>query len=508
MLLMGLDVGTTSVKAAVFDCEGRQISLASARTRVSFPAPGQAEQEASRVWAALLSVTREAALASGGEPIAAMSLSTQGDAVVPVDGNGQALSLFHLGMDYRCQPHAEAFANEFGGYELFRRTGMRPHAINTLCKIRCIRETMPEIRQNAAAYRTYTDYLLALLGAEQAVIDLTMASRTMAMAVNDTVWDGELVEAAGIKPGQLSKPVASGTVVGQLSRSAAESIGAPCALSEQTLLVAGAHDQVCAAVGAGVVRPGMALDSHGTAEVVSRVLDTPCLTRAMYGAGFPCYRFAGEGRWFTFSLNHAAGLLLRHFAGTYCAEERARADVSGEDLFDLILGGAASKPTNLIILPYLNGRGTPINDQGLTGLIAGLTLSTSRAEIARAILESLAYDMLANLDAAEAAGFHTSSLRCVGGGARGRLNLSIKADVTGREAVTLAHPEAACFGAALLAGIGAKAFDSVDDAARLARVRNIIQPDPQRHAYYSGRYELFNQFYERSHDLLKQAAVR
>jgi xylulokinase len=502
MLLMGLDIGTTSVKAAVFDYEGQQQSQAAARTSVTFPAPGQAEQDAEHVWIMLLSVMREAVIGLN-EPITALSLSVQGDAVVPVDERGRVLSPFHLGMDYRCQYQAEAYADEFGGFELFRRTGMRPHAMNTLCKIRGFAETMPELHRQSRTYQTYADYLLARLGADEPVIDLTMASRTMGMAIGGTVWDEELLQAAGIKPGQMSKPVASGTISGMLSRSVVYRLGVPTILTEQTLIVTGAHDQVCAAIGAGVISPGLALDSHGTAEVVSRVLDEPCLTQAMYDAGFPCYRFAGANRWFTFSLNHTAGLLLKYFMDTYCTGELIRASESGADPYDLLLDGAANSPSHLIVLPYLNGRGTPVNDLDAAGLIAGITLNTTRTEIARAILESLAFDLRVNLDAAEATGFKTASLRCTGGGACGSLNLHIKADITNREVATLKNSEAACFGAALLAGIGAGAFRSLEDSARLAEVKDVIAPDTARAEYYSERFLLFNRLYEANQNLLK-----
>lgn len=497
MLLMGLDVGTTSVKAALFTPDGECRSLHSARTRFESPRPGYAEQDARAVFNALKAVMGAAVREAGGM-IAALSVSVQGDAVVPVDAQYTPIAPVQLGMDYRCQRQADAFEGAFGGSALFERTGMRPHPMNSLSKIRYITEEMPDVAARARWYMTYSDYILAQLGAEEPVIDESMASRTMAYNLREGAWDDELLRAAGIDAGQLARPVPSGTAVGRIDRTLAEGLG----IDPNALLVAGGHDQVCAAVGAGLGLEGVALDSHGTAEVVSTVLDRPNLSRGMYEAGFPCYRYAQHQRYFTFSLNHVSGLLLSEFVREYCAEERMRAQETHGSAYDLLLNDLGEAPSPLLLLPYVNGRGTPVNDLGAKGLVAGLTLQTTRADVARAILEAQAFDLRANLNALQGAGIPIHELRCVGGGAKSAAGLQLKADITGREVATLRQREAACFGAAILAGTACGAYRDISEARSLIQIDRTFAPGDVWRAHYDARYQAYEALYRATRPIL------
>lgn len=497
MLLMGLDIGTTSVKASVFTPEGACVALFSAATRIDAPGPGIAQQDAPGVFDALCRVMEQAARTAKGQ-IAALAVSVQGDAIVPVDEHLAPLAPVQLGMDYRCLRQAEAFEREFGGEVLFHRTGMAPHPLNSLCKIRHIVEEMPEVAARTRWYMTYSDYILARLGVEQPVIDESMASRTMGWSLREGAWDEQLLRAAGIDRAQLARPVRSGAVAGTIDRVLAEKLG----IHPAAKLVTGGHDQVCAAVGAGLGRAGVALDSHGTAEVVSTVLPQPVLSPAMYGAGFPCYRYADGNSHFTFALNHVSGLLLSEFVREYCAPERMQAEQGGASAYDLLLERVEERPSRLMVLPYVNGRGTPIGDTGARGLIAGLTLSSTRADVARAILEGLALDLCANLAALEAADVPVTELRCVGGGAKSAVGLQLKADVTGREVITLRQREAACLGAAILAGVASGAYQSVGQARHIVQVDRVYAPDEGRRAHYAARYQAFEQLYRATRPIL------
>lgn len=497
MYLMGLDVGTTGVKAAVFSEDGKLAGYGFEEYAVSCPRPGYAEQDAELVFQAALRVMEKAAFPVRGE-IEAIGVSVQGDAVMPVDAGFHPVAPVQLGMDYRCRKQADAFARAFGAEAIFTRTGMAPHPLNSLCKMRNYIEETPEIDDKARYYMTYADFILARLGAGMPVIDYTMATRTMGIDLMTLDWDDSLLNAAGLDRSRLSKPVPSGIAVGMLSKDIARATG----IAKGAKLVTGGHDQTCAAVGAGVVQPDLALDSHGTAEVVSSALAGVNTSKAMFRAGFPCYAHAVSGHYFTFSLNHTGGILLKWYIENFCESDVERAKARGVSPYAQVLDAAEDRPSSLLALPYLGGKCTPDWNMNAKGLIAGLRLSTTRYEVARAVLESLCFDLRENTEALRAAGVPINALRCVGGGAKSPLGLQLKADITGLSVYTLAVREAACLGAALLAGIAMGVYSNAQDAAQVVRLDTCYDPDPARVQFYQERYSLYRKLYAQNRALL------
>lgn len=494
--LMGLDVGTTGVKAAVFDEEGNLHGYGFEEYAVLSPGQGLAEQDGDAVFAAAKRVMATAAAAVGGE-IHAIGLSVQGDAVTAIGQNGENLIHFHLGMDYRAEGQAEAFRQEYGDTALYALTGMRSHPMNSLCKIRWLTENQPALTERTWKYMTYADFLLYRLGADEPVIDEGMAGRTMGLRLEEGTWDADLLGRAGIGADRLSRPVPSGTVVGRLRPAVARETG----IRTAPLLVAGGHDQACAALGAGLTAPGRALDSHGTAEVVSAVLAPGQGGDALYAGFYPRNRYVLPGRAFTFSLNHTAGILLRWFVEGFCGEDRVPAEQTGARLYEYVLARAGNQPAPVLVLPYFSGSGTPECDLLAKGMIVGLDLNTTRYEIARGIVEALAFDMRRNLRAMQQAGLPITELRCAGGGARSPIGLQIKADISGLPVCTLRVREAACLGAALLAGIGAGVYADGEQAAAVVATDATYEPGAQR-AAYDARFALYEALYPANRDIL------
>ncbi|WP_455381141.1 FGGY-family carbohydrate kinase, partial [Salinispira pacifica] len=300
MHLIGLDVGTTGCKAVVFDESGGELSRAYREYGIDTDDRGKAEQDAEEVWRLACEVLSEAAewaaTASGPLRSAALSVSVQGDAIIAVDAAGKALCPAQLGMDYRPASYARRTAEVFGEFELFERTGMRPHALNSFVKLLWLRDNYGDAYTRADRIVTYADFVNRKLGAGFS-IDLTMASRTMAFNLMDRRWDREILDAFDISPALFSDPVESGTSLGRIDRSLAHQLGLP----EETILVSGAHDQPAGGVGAGVVGDGTALDSTGTAEVLSVAFPAPALSREMFDGYYPCYLHAVPGQYFTFA---------------------------------------------------------------------------------------------------------------------------------------------------------------------------------------------------------------
>ncbi|MBK9139085.1 MAG: hypothetical protein IPM17_10040 [Verrucomicrobia bacterium] len=489
MPLIGLDIGTTGCKAVVFDPDGRMRARAFREYGVVCDAPAKAEQDAEQVWMLAKEALREAVAASGARNAKALSVSVQGDAIIPVDRDFRALHPAILGMDYRSAPQARRCAELFGEFELFQRTGMRPHPLNSLTKVLLLRELAPAVFERAWKIVTYADFILGKLGAE-AVMDWTMASRTMAFDLAAGEWSGQIHERLGLRTDLWSPVAPSGQVVGKLRPALADELGLPPELA----LVTGGHDQTCAALGAGVVRPGRGVVSTGTAEVLSTAFDRPVLSRAMFDGFYPCYRHVKADMFFTFGLNHSGGISLRWWRDQFAAAEVAEARARGLDPYQVIDERLPEAPSPVLVLPHFTGRGTPTCDLTARGVIAGLTLSTTRHDVAKAVLEGLCFELRANLETWEAAGLHVTELVAVGGGAKSARWLQLKADVLNRPIRTLRCAEAACLGAALLAGTAIGIYASLDEAvaATVVADREFL-PVPDRVAHYRERAVLYEQ---------------
>lgn len=489
MSLIGLDIGTTGCKAILFDEAGGILSQASREYSILTPEPDRAEQDAERVWQLVRETLKEAVATNRGEPPQAMALSVQGEAVIPVDGDGRALRHAILGMDTRTGEQNRWLVEQFGAEELFRRTGMPVHTINTLPKLLWLQKHEPEVWSRAHQFLLYEDFFLRRLGGA-ATISPCLASRTQMYDLTVGGWAGEILTPCGIDAGRLA-PIREGAV-GTLRKDLAAELG----LRSEVLLAAGGHDQACAALGSGVVRQGRAMVSTGTAEVVEVAMAEPALSDALRDGGISIYRHVVPGLYLAMTLNHSGGLLLRWFRDTLARAECEQAGRTGVDAYDFILARAPKGPTSLMVLPHFAGSGTPTLDTSSRGAILGLDFAIDVPALAKAILEGLTFELRINLDLLRSAGITIEELHAVGGGARSPLWLQLKADIC---RVPLRIPqvtEAACLGAALLAGVACGVYPDVATAVeRAVRMGRQVVPDPTSSAAYEDRFQTYREVY-------------
>jgi xylulokinase len=489
--LIGLDIGTTGCKAIVFAADGRILGRSAREYSIAAPQPGWAEQDAAAVWALAWQCVRAAVAAAPADPPRSLALSCQGEAIIPVDANGQPFRPAILGMDTRTTPENEWLAERFGAAELFRRTGMPMHTINTLPKLLWLQRHEPAVWGAAHQFLLYEDFMLRQLSG-RAVISHCLASRTQMYDLAASDWAHDILAACGIEQERLAPLAPADGVVGTLRPDLCAELG----LAHDVLLVSGGHDQACAALGSGVIAPGLAMVSTGTAEVVEVAMGTPALSEPLRKGNISIYRHVAPGLYLAMTLNHSGGLLLRWFRDTLGAWEKEQAQMGGQDAYDLILSGAPAGPTPLLVLPHFAGSGTPWLDTQSKGAILGLTFSTTRAVIAKAILEGLTFDLRANLDLLRDRGVALRELHAVGGGARSSLWLQMKADICQIPLRVPQVTEAACLGAALLAGVGAGVYrDLADAVARTVRYDRRVMPDAAQAAAYDERYRLHAQLY-------------
>jgi xylulokinase len=489
MSIIGLDIGTTGCKAIAFSRNGNVLGQGVQEYTISTPRPDWAEQDPEDVWQLAWAALSEAVAAVTGDPPVALAISCQGEAIIPVDSEGRALRPAILGMDTRTGDENKWLAGQFSAEELFNRTGMPVNTVNTLPKLLWLQRHEPDIWQSADQFLLYEDFFLRRLG-DRAVISHCLASRTQMYDLATGDWANDILGKCGIERERLAPlaPTGGGTV-GTLRPDLARALG----LSHELQLVSGGHDQACAALGSGVIQPGLALVSTGTAEVVEVAMASPALDKSLRQSHISVYRHVVPGLYLTMTLNHSGGLLLRWFRDTLGRWEREQALAAGRDAYDLILAEAPSGPTDLIVLPHFGGTS---KDEAVKGAILGLTFATTGPIIAKAILEGLTFDLRVNLDLLKSAGINISELHAVGGGARSPLWLQLKADIC---QVPLRVPrltEAACLGAALLAGTAAGVYPDLFQAvSQTVSLQKRIEPEVDQVTAYDERFQLYRQVY-------------
>ncbi len=493
MSLIGLDIGTTGCKAIAFDRAGKILAYASREYPIHTPHPHWAEQDAENVFQLAWQCLKEiiSAVKDYDSPIAA-ALSCQGEAIIPVDKNGTPLRPAILGMDTRTGKQNEWLERTFGAEELFERTGMPIHTINTLPKILWLKENEPDLFATADRFLLYEDFFIRRFTGK-AVISHCLASRTQMYDLKNRHWAEDILNKCGLDKNRLADLAsendgAAGTLQSRLARD--------LGLNNDVLFVSGGHDQACAALGSGVIDSGRAMVSTGTAEVVEVASDSPVLSEALREGNISIYRHVVPGLYLAMTLNHSGGLLLRWFRDTFCEKQIEDAARTNQDPYDLMLENAPDGPTALFVLPHFAGSGTPWLDTSSTGAILGMTFAAGRAEIAKAILEGLTFELRINLDLVKNGGAEIEELHAAGGGAKNSLWLQLKADICHIPLCVPEVTEAACLGAALLAGTGAGVYRDLKTAvSQTVKIKARVEPNPHTMTLYNERFMTYRKIY-------------
>jgi xylulokinase len=486
MSLLGIDVGTTATKAVAFDLSGRQLASASREYPLHSPAPGQLELDANVVWEAVAACLREVNDVLM-DPVETLAISSQGEAVTPIAADGTILAGSPVTFDTRAVAQSGRLEAAIGRERLAYLTGQPPHPMYTIAKLMWWAEHEPDLVAHTWKFLCFGDLVAWKLGGE-AAIDLSMAARTMAFDIHACRWSEEILAAADIPIEKLPTPVRSGTRIGRVDAALARElgfIGAPT-------IVAGGHDQPCAAFGAGAATQGEAMLSIGTTICLAPVFDHPA--EKLVALDYPCYPHVAHGRWISLAGNFTGGSLIRWYRDTLGEAEVAMAEASGRDVYDVLTEVAGDEPSPLLVLPHFAGSGAPSNDPRSKGAIIGLGFGTTKAQIVRALLEGVMFEMALNREMLVEAGVAIEQAVAVGGGARSDRWLQIAADVLDIPIRRSPHREAACWGAAHLAAEGARLLVRCE-AAGLRASSPAFVPDPQRSGYYRERLGVYRELY-------------
>jgi xylulokinase len=450
--LLGLDVSTTGSKAVLVDAEGRVVGSATTDHPLSTPRPAWSEQDPLHWWRSATTSIRRVMEESGvgGEEIVGVGLTGQMHGLVLLDREGTPLRPAILWNDQRTAVECAEITEAVGRERVVEITGNPVLPGFTAPKLVWVRKHEPEVYARIAHVLLPKDYVRwRLTGAFAS--DVSDAAGTSLLDVGRRAWSPQMLAALDVPREWLPEVTESPVVSARVSAGGARETG----LKEGTPVVAGAGDNAAAAVGTGIVTPGLVSVSLGTSGVVFAPLAE---YRPEPEGRLHAFCHAVPGQWHLMGVMLSAAGSLRWYRDT----------LAPGVAFDALVEEAAGVPPGaqgLLFLPYLSGERTPYPDPDARGAFVGLSLAHSRAHLTRAVLEGVAFGLRDSLELMKDLGLDVATVRATGGGARSPLWRQILADVLHAEVALPATEEGAAHGAALLAGVGAGLFASVQDAS-------------------------------------------
>jgi sugar (pentulose or hexulose) kinase len=491
-LLLGIDLGTTALKCALYDLGGNLVGEKNVEYSVLTPHPKWVEMDVETYWLALREALHALWNQSGIDHARVISagISAQGETLVPIDCDGLPLRKAIVWLDNRAEAEAAELQATFGD-EVYRRTG-QPTMMATwpAAKLLWLSRHEPNTAARAAKYLLIEDWLLWRLTGEF-VTEGSLVTSTCYWDPSTKQWWPEMLAAIAISADQLPTVVEPGTLVGRIRTAAANDLGLP----ESLRVCTGALDQACGAIGGGNVVPGHFSENTGAA--VALCATVPKMTFDPAGA-MPCH-YHGLPDTYMMHTFTSGGIVLRWFRDQFCETQLDAAANGGQDCYD-ILGELATRTApgadGLLMLPHLQGAMAPENNGAANGAFLGVTLKHERGHFVRAIMESVAFIVRRNIDAIEPLGTRIERVRALGGGSRSPVWKQIEADILGRPVVTMKHSDAGALGAAILGGLGIGIWSDASEAIEnVVEEKRVYEPNLGLKALYDDRFETYKQAY-------------
>ncbi len=496
--LMGIDLGSTSLKAVVYDLDGNAVAVGSRPTERFHPDKDHPEWtvwQPEQIWGGTAEAIRQAVgQLRSADAIRAVAVTGMGMDGLPVDEHGDWLYAFISWHDPRTGPQHQWWQQHIGAEKVFSIGGNPLWPINSALRILWMAEHEPEILKRTAKWLLIEDFLNFMLCGRQ-VTDYSMASCTLLFDQRTLTWSDELIQASGIDRNLLCDIQPSGTLLGEVSDEAADRTG----LAPGTPVVLGGHDHLCGALPVGAFRPGLVLDVTGTWETVMTSTSQPVLKDQLRRAGITVQAHVARGQHAVWGGN-VAGEMLEWYRRELTGSADASDPSGGSTAWEPLMSEAASSPPGAggaMFLPHMSAVACPVVDPQSRGALVGLTAQATRADLLRAVVEGLDYQFRDIVFAMETAlGSALERFVAVGGATRNTFWMQNKADVVGRPIEVPQIEEATPLGAAILAGIGVGLYRDEQEAyQRVYRRGKTYEPDPQRSAQYAELFPVYCELY-------------
>ena len=489
--LLGIDIGTSAVKAAVFDFSGSLIADSLESYPTFYPQPRFAEQDPDEWWAAVCRAVKSIAQRVNPRDISAVGIDGQGWAAVAADREGNPLCRTPIWTDTRSVAQCDEMRSVMSDGEWFEICKNPIQPGYSLPKVLWYKENAPDVFSKAA-YILQSNSFIGMRLTRNASQDVSQGYAYHFFDMKNRRWDESALKALGLPAELFPEPVQCSKVIGSVTAQASHETG----LCEGIPVIAGGLDAACAALGVGAVSPGTTQEQSGQAGGMSICAagcgNTPDLIMGCHTV---------PGMW----------LLQGGTTGGSGALRWLRGNISPELTYAQMDELAVEVPAGsegLIFLPYLAGERSPLWNPFAKGVFYGLTFAHTRAHMIRSVMEGVAFSLRHNLETAEKAGAKVNLMRSAGGSSVSRVWTQMKADVTGKTIEVPRGNSATVLGAAILAGTGAGVFESEAKAAESAvKADRVHTPDETKSEVYSAAYEKYIEIYERLSPLMKEERI-
>lgn len=483
MISLGVDIGGTGAKCVAFRDDGAQLAL----SYREYPNPsGSANLDADVLSSSVMEVIRECVHdLPDAEEVAAITVSSFGESFVPIDRDGNALTDIIMYFADSSSMEFEKLVREIGEERFMQIARIKPDASYSLAKMLYTRSIPKAPIWKFLLIAGFICYRLSKVAA----VDVSLACRTLLFDVQKRCWSRELVDAVHLDMDMLPDVYEPGSAIGSLTEEAAKQLG----LTTKVQVVIGSHDQIVNSLACGVCEPGDAMDGTGTTECIEPLFAEMPDDMDYIRENFACVPYLDGRGYVTYAYNTCGGMVVKWYRDQLALHLKDQAKAEGVSIYDILNRVCPDKPTDLMVLPYLNGMGgTPDIEPAARGVFWGVSLDTGLPEMYRAILEGITFEMAYNLERLEHYNAAPKRLYACGGGARSRVWLQIKADIWNREILPVKTEETGAMGSAILgfaAVTGEK--DRCELAKKFVRIGEPIRPNPENVELYQMKYQKF-----------------
>ena len=477
-LLLGIDIGTSSCKVAVFNLSGEVIASKTGTYPVYYPQKGWAEQDVTHWWDAICTCTQEMLKESDINPhdIKGIGVDGQSWACIPIDEDGNVLAKNPIWMDTRAAEQCEKYGRLIGEDNIFNICGNPLKPTYTTPKILWLKEHHPRVYQNTYQFlqsNSYIAYKLAGVPSQEKSQGYGLHFYNMQTGEYDTA----LAEQLGIDLHKFAPIFECHNVIGTVTEKAAVQTG----LAAGTPVVAGGLDAACGTLGTGVIDVGQVQEQGGQAGGMSICTASPIAHKQLILSNHVV-----PGKWLLQGGTVGGGGVLRWFKDTFGKE--------GEGYDDLctLAEESPAGSNGLVFLPYMAGERSPIWDANAKGVFYGVSFGAQRADFVRAVLEGVAFSLRHNIDTAKEAGAKVETLYAMGGAANSLVWTQIKSDITGCDIAVASSDTATTFGAAILAGVGVGLYKNFrEPIEHCVYIKRKHGPDTRKKEVYDQHYQLY-----------------
>lgn len=490
--LLGIDIGTSACKIALFDREGNVIASSNEEYEVLYPKPGWAEQNPEDWWTAICLGVKAVLEQSGIQPgqIAGIGIDGQSWAAIAVDREGKVLANTPIWMDTRADEICKELNDRVGENRIFEISGNSLQPSYTTAKIIWYKRNLPQVYGNTYKILQSNSFIAFKMTGKMTQ-DISQGYGLHCFDMHTGTWSEELCKALEIPEEILPEIYSCHEVIGTVTSHAAAQSG----LAAGTPVVAGGLDAACGTLGAGVIHPGETQEQGGQAGGMSICMDQYQADKRLI-LGYHVI----PGLWLLQGGTTGGGGAMRWLErelADYEREEGKRCGKSSLELFNDLAQETPPGSDGLIFLPYMAGERSPIWNPKAKGVYYGLDFSKTKGHLIRATMEGVAMSLRHNLEVAEKAGAKVNVLQAMGGAANSLLWTQIKSDVTGKPIAVPSSDTATTLGAAILAGVGVGIYGDFNDAVKITvKHKRYHVPNQENWEVYDRNYQVYLELYD------------